>query len=77
MSVKRLINCLSSKKCQFATRFIKRERENLRMKTSKLITKIQNLVNTDGTNKMEKQIREFKKSKTKKLKIIQAGCLMQ
>ena len=33
------------------------ERENLRMKTNKLITKIHNLINTEGTNKMEKQIK--------------------
>ena len=42
------------------------------MKTSKLITKIHNRVNTDGTNKMEKQIKEIEKSK-----VIQAGCLKQ
>ena len=39
------------------------ERENLRMKTSKLITKIHNLVNTEGTNIMERQVKEIKKSK--------------
>ena len=33
------------------------ERENLRMKTNKLITKIHNLINTEGKNKMEKQIK--------------------
>ena len=39
------------------------ERENLRMKTSKLITKIHNLVDTEGTNIMERQVKEIKKSK--------------
>ena len=33
------------------------------MKRNKLITKIHNLVNTEETNKMEKQIEEIKKSK--------------
>ena len=33
------------------------ERENLRMKTNNLITKIHNLINTEGKNKMEKQIK--------------------
>ena len=33
------------------------------MKRNKMITKIRNLVNTEETNKMEKQIEEIKKSK--------------
>ena len=40
-----------------------KERKNLCMKRNKMITKIRNLVNTEETNKMEKQIEEIKKSK--------------
>ena len=40
------MNCLNSEKCQIATRF---------MKKNKLLTIICNLVNTEKTNKMEKQ----------------------
>ena len=71
MSIKRLINYRSSKKCQVATRFIKirKKRKNLCMKRNKLITKIRSFINTEETNKMEKQIEEIKKSKDDSIRI--------
>ena len=41
----------------------KNDIENLRMKRNKLITKIHNLVNTEETNKIEKQTEDIEKSK--------------
>ena len=38
------------------------ERENLRIKRNKLITKIHDLVNTEETNKSEKEIEKVEKS---------------
>ena len=40
----------------------KNDIENLRMKRNKLITKIHNLVNTEETNKIEKQTEDIYKS---------------
>ena len=48
------------------------ERENLRMKTKKLITKIRNLINTEETNKVEKQIDEIEKSKDNSSRMFKA-----
>ena len=42
------------------------------MKRNKLITKIRSLVNTEETNKMEKQIEEIKKSKDDSIRIFKA-----
>ena len=46
-----------------------KDREKVCMKRNKLITKLRNLVNTEETNKMEKQIEEIVKSKVDSIRI--------
>ena len=74
MSVKRSVSNLNSKKCQTATRFIKREKWKRKpsYKKKKLTVKKRNFVNSEETNKLEKQIEKIEKSKDDSSRMFEA-----